>query len=77
MWRRFSLLTPLVMTLYGRNGQTVTPVPIKNSEPLLMDSQRKDVFAAEGLPGVGEQAFGLDMEKERRRIFRIQQRSSQ
>ena len=44
-----------------------------------MDSQRKDVFADnEGLrSGVGEQAFGLDMEKERRRIFRIQQRSSQ
>ncbi|GAB2043530.1 hypothetical protein AGATL06_00260 [Agathobaculum sp. TL06] len=63
----------------AETGQTVTPVPIKNSEPLLMDSQRKDVFADnEGLrSGVGEQAFGLDMEKERRRIFRIQQRSSQ
>ena len=51
----------------AETGQTVTPVPIKNSEPLLMDSQRKDVFADnEGLrSGVGEQAFGPEMEKER------------
>ena len=25
MWRRFSLLTPLVMTLYGRNGPNRNP----------------------------------------------------